>query len=426
MQKNGSRKYKSARRSPAPENIPASRAAVPHSPSGIEKTGIARKIRRKRVIGKTPESGADIQIKSGVDRPFLLLVIILLCIGTTMVFSASYVYAKQYFDGDSYYFAKRQIIWAVISLIVLFLTSVIPYTFYERFAPWLSAAAVGALALVPIIGYSVKGAKRWINLGFASLQPSEFVKIAAVIFIAWYAVTYPKNIKKFWKGIVFILALLGVVCVLLYKQPHLSAMVIITLITFIMLYLGGAKKLYIILMGIFGSAGLLALMLFTEHGKKRITVWLHPENFVQTEGWQPLQSLYAIGSGGLWGVGLGQSRQKHLYLPEPQNDYIFSILCEEMGFVFAAAVLLLFFLLIWRGYYIARYAPRRFAAMLAAGLTTAIAVQVLLNIAVVTNAVPATGVSLPFFSYGGTSLTIFMSEMGVVLNISRYSYINRN
>ncbi|MPM38145.1 putative peptidoglycan glycosyltransferase FtsW [bioreactor metagenome] len=203
-------------------------------------------------------------------------------------------------------------------------------------------------------------------------------------------------------------------------------MVIITLITFIMLYLGGAKKLYIILMGIFGSAGLLALMLFTEHGKKRITVWLHPENFVQTEGWQPLQSLYAIGSGGLWGVGLGQSRQKHLYLPEPQNDYIFSILCEEMGFVFAAAVLLLFFLLIWRGYYIARYAPRRFAAMLAAGLTTAIAVQVLLNIAVVTNAVPATGVSLPFFSYGGTSLTIFMSEMGVVLNISRYSYINRN
>ncbi len=383
-------------------------------------------IKRKKNAVPRSEKALDITLVSGVDRPFLILVLTLLCIGTVMIFTASYAYAKQNFQGDSYYFAKRQLIWVAISVVAMFITANFKYTFYEKWAPLISIAALVLLALVPIIGYSAKGAKRWIGFGDINIQPSELVKIAVVIFIAWYATKFAHYIQSFWKGLVFVMVFVGIADMLLVLQPHLSAMIIITVLAFIMLFLGGVRVRYLVGSGIVGALGILGVIILTDHGRSRIKVWLNPEEFLLGEGWQPYQSRLAIGSGGLWGVGLGQSRQKHLYLPEPQNDYIFAILCEELGFICAVAVIILFMLLVWRGFYIARNAPRRFPALVAMGLTIHIAIQVLLNIAVVTNAIPATGVSLPFFSYGGSSLVTQMAEMGIILNISKYSYIDRN
>jgi len=383
-------------------------------------------IKRKKNARPRSERAMDITFVSGIDIPFFLLVLALLCIGTLMIFSASYAYAKQNFQGDSYYFVKRQLIWVAVSLAAMLITANFKYTFYEKWAPLISVSALVLLALVPIIGYSAKGAKRWIGFGDINIQPSELVKIAVVIFIAWYATKYAHRIQSFWKGLVFVMAFVGAADLLLVLQPHLSAMIIITLLAFIMLFLGGVRIRYLVGSGLVGAIGILGVIGLTSHGRSRIKVWLNPEDYLLGEGWQPYQSKLAIGSGGLWGVGLGQSRQKHLYLPEPQNDYIFAILCEELGFICAVGVLALFMLLVWRGFYIARNAPRRFPALVAMGLTIHIAIQVLLNIAVVTNAIPATGVSLPFFSYGGSSLVTQMAEMGIILNISRYSYIDRN
>jgi len=382
-------------------------------------------IKRKKAHRRRFEEGKDIAVVSTIDRPFLILVLILLCIGTVMVFSASYAYAKANQDGDSYHFAREQLRWVGLAIVFLIGISQVKYTLYERFAPFLAASSLIVLAIVPIVGYEANGAKRWINLGF-SFQPSEFVKIGVVLFIAWYAVKYAHNMQSFFKGLVFVMIFVGIADIFLFLQPHLSAMIIITALAFVMLFLGGARPLHLGGSLIAGALAIGAMVLFTDHGRSRIAVWLNPEKYLQNAGWQPYQSKLAIGSGGLWGVGLGQSRQKHLYLPEPQNDYIFAILCEELGFIFAAIVIILFLLLIWRGYYIARNAPRRFPALVAMGLTTHIAIQVFLNIAVVTNAIPATGVSLPFFSYGGTALVAQMIEMGIILNISKYSYIDRN
>jgi len=406
----------------APENAPAEGVS---SPVPAESPNSEPVVSRKRSPTSRADTGREVVIVTSVDRPFLIILLILVCIGTAMIFSASYAYAKKYFDGDSYYFISRQLIWVAVSMAVLFLTSRLKYTFYERWAPVLCLGALALLALVPIIGYTVKGAKRWIGISGLSIQPSELVKIAVVIFVAWYSVKFSQYMHTFSRGMLPSLLYLAPICLLLYKQPHLSAMVIITLLVFIMLFLGGANKIQLAIIGLLGAAGLLGVMMLTSHGKSRIEVWLHPENYLKDEGWQPYQSKLAIGSGGLWGVGLGNSTQKHLYLPEPQNDYIFAILCEELGFVFAVAVILLFMLLIWRGFYIARNAPKRFAALLAMGLTIHIGLQVFLNIAVVTNSIPATGVSLPFFSYGGSSLVVQMAEMGIILNISKYSHIDR-
>lgn len=367
-----------------------------------------------------------VRLCGAVDRPFLLLVILLVCIGTTMVFSASYAYAKQNYDGNSYYFSIRQIAWALGSLLVMSVVTKIDYLIVKRFTLLFSIAAITLtlLATLPGIGLVRGGARRWLGVGQLTFQPSELLKVAVVLFFSDYIVRNREQMHTFVHGVLpfGIVAVASVV--ILYLQPHLSAMVIVLALIFLMMVLGGTRKLYLIALAIFGSAGLAGILMFSSHGSQRIEVWRHPEEYLQGAGWQPQQSLYAIGSGGLWGVGLGQSRQKHLYLPEPQNDYIFSILCEEMGFIFAVFVILLFVLLIWRGFYIARNAPTQYASLVAFGLTSHIAVQVFLNLAVVTNSIPSTGVSLPFFSYGGTSLLFCLIEMGIVLNISRYSLLS--
>ena len=384
--------------------------------------------RRKKLVADDQPAGSTgqiVRLKSGVDRPFLLIVIVLLCIGTTMVFSASYAYAKEYYN-DSYYFSKRQIVWAAASIAIMFLVSRVDYLLIKRWVKPFFAVSLLLLALVPFIGHASGGAKRWLDLGFISLQPSELVKAAIVIMFADYAVRNQSRMHTVKYGIIYYGLWTGIICAFLYLQPHLSGMIIMLALTAIMMYAGGSRPKHLAVVSALGVAALAVLIFFTSHGRSRINIWLHPDLDPSGKGWQPLQSLYAIGSGGFWGVGLGQSRQKHLYLPEPQNDYIFAILAEEMGFIFAVAVLALFMILIWRGFYIARNAPSRFASLVVIGLISQVAVQVLLNIAVVTNSIPSTGISLPFFSYGGTSLMIFMAEMGIVLNISRYSYIEKS
>ena len=368
-----------------------------------------------------------VRMKSGVDRPFLIIVILLLCIGTTMVFSASYAYAKHNFDGDSYYFVRRQLLWGGASLIGMWgVSTLISYRFLRRFTKLILGAAGILLVLVLLIGKEVNGATRWIELGPVQVQPSEIAKFAIVMFFADYIERHQRDMKRFSVGVLPFLVITGRVCGLLLPEPHLSAMIIILLLTAAMMFMGGTRKAHFFTLAGLAGAGMALVMFVSDHGKSRIMNWLHPELDPTGAGWQPLQSLYAIGSGGVWGKGLGQSTQKHLWLPEPQNDYIFAVLCEEMGFVFAAAVIGLFVALVWRGFYIAKHAPDQYSTLVVLGLILQVAIQVVLNIAVVTNTIPSTGVSLPFFSYGGSALIIVMAEMGLILNISRYSLIEKS
>ncbi len=368
------------------------------------------------------------RIQSGIDWPFAILVMILLAIGTTFVFSSSYIYAKHNFD-NSYFFIQKQIGWVLLALVALNIMTRFDYLILKKMAPLIFVVAYLLLLCVFFFGADANGAKRWIYFGSFSVQPSEIVKFAVILLSASYIVKLEtkgqdliRTVKHGIMPFAFLVILIGIP---LYKQPHLSAMIIIFALIFALMFLGGVRQSFLFgVLGV-GALAMFYLILFTSHGQSRIDNWLHPELDPLGAGWQPLQSLYAIGSGGLWGVGLGQSKQKHLYLPEPQNDYIFSVLCEEMGFVFAVAVIILFVLLIWRGFYIAKNAPSKFSSLVVMGIIIQIGIQVFLNIAVVSGALPSTGVSLPFFSYGGSSLIIFMAEMGVVLNISKYSYTEK-
>ncbi len=424
---------------------------------------------------------------SGVDVPFLITIIILLCIGTVMVFSASYPSAKA--DpkiNDSYHYAVRQIIFAVAGLVAMaFVAKFITYDVIRVFAKPVLIVAILLLVAVLIIGEERNGSKRWIDLRVVDFQPSEIVKFALVLFFADYADRYADkirladNFKDNWKPFFSCVALIcaaavsflkitpkwlsvavagilaaaavyflfsinlkrdlpgfyygilpyGIVLVivagLLYLQPHMSGLIIMAAIIVSMMFIGGTKLYYIIGGGALGAAGLFALLFTQDHSTGRLAVWFDPFEHLKFGGWQPAQSLYAIGSGGFSGVGFGNSRQKHLYLPEPQNDYIFSIFCEEMGFIGALVVLCIFAYFIYRGIRIGLGAPDRFSSMLVIGIVMHVAIQVLLNVAVVTNVLPSTGISLPFFSYGGTALMILLCEMGVVLSVSRHSRIDK-
>lgn len=247
------------------------------------------------------------------------------------------------------------------------------------------------------------------------------MKFALVLLLASYISFFSTKIKEFKYGILIPAMITGVVCVITLLEHHMSGTIILFLIGASMIFMSGANwKILATIGGVFG-AGALGVMLFTNYMKKRIDAWLHPELYLQTGGWQPYQSLLAIGSGGLFGVGLGNSYQKHMWLPEPQNDFIFAILCEELGFLGAIALIVLFVLFIWRGFVIAKRAPDTFSSVLVAGLTAKVGIQAMLNIAVVTSSIPTTGIALPFFSYGGTALVMQLAEMGIILSVSRYS-----
>lgn len=386
----------------------------------------------KRVFTLTPSEKKHNEVVprviEGYDYVFLIIVLVLLAFGSIMVYSASYVYAKSRY-GDSYYIITRQAIFMVIGFVGMIVAMRVTPDTYKRFAPLIFLVCFFLLCLVPIpgIGVEKKGARRWLNIGI-DFQPSEAMKFGLAIMLAWYFDRYQKRIRdheNFWRasafGVFFPYVIVGLTCFLIVLEKHLSGTVIMFMIGTVIIFAGGAVKRWIF--GIFGAGGvaLLLLGLFTDYTKRRFDLWLHPEEYPLEGGWQTLQGLYAIGSGGFFGVGIGESRQKHMYVSEPQNDFIFTIVCEELGFVGAVAVILLFMLFIYRGMVIAMRAPDTFSSLLVIGIVGKVAIQAILNIAVVTGSIPNTGISLPFFSYGGTSLCILMAEMGVVLSVSRYS-----
>lgn len=366
--------------------------------------------------------------KSGVDRIFLMIVLSLLAIGVVVLFSASYANAK-HVHGDSYFYSLPHIKWVAFGLAAMILCStVIDHQFIRKLRTVIFVVCLLSMALVyiPGLGLTVNHATRWIKIAGVQIQPSEFAKFAIILFFAEHVSSGWSRGKHIIKQLMPYGIVAAYILIVLVPQPHYSCAIIMLMILVIMAYFDGIPMKRLIIVCLILAAIVIPLLLMSGHGATRLKVWFHPENYLTRdsggEGWQPYQSMIAIGSGGLWGVGFGQSTQKHMYLPEPHNDYIFAILCEEMGFFCAVVVIGLFLALVLRGIYIARRAPSVYAAMLVIGIVSQVAIQAFLNIGVVTNALPSTGISLPFFSYGGTSMLTLLAEMGIVLNISRYSY----
>ena len=353
-----------------------------------------------------------------LDLPFLVLVVLLVTIGVIMVFSSSYARAY-YKEGNSTYYFARQAIFAVLGIGVMLFVSRINYQLWRSVSFLVLAGTIFFLLLVPIFGTEEGGAKRWIWIGFTSFQPSELAKVAIVMTFATLMSTYREKMQTFRYGVLPFAVILLVICGLVALEKHFSCILILLTIGASMMFLGGTELKWFGIGAAVVAVFAVLYLNFMGYASARVTAWRDPASDPTDNGYQILQSLYAIGSGGLMGLGLGKSRQKYLYLPEEHNDYIFPILCEELGFVGAVVVILLFILLIVRGYYIAMHARDRFGALLAAGISTHIALQTFLNIGVVTNFLPATGISLPFFSYGGTALLMQLFEAGIVLAVSR-------
>lgn len=353
-----------------------------------------------------------------LDVPFLVLTVLLVIIGVVMMFSASYARAYSEKNNSTYYFA-RQALFALVGIGMMLFISRLNYQMWRGLSVIVLAIAIFFLLLVPFIGSEEGGAKRWLRLGILSFQPSEVAKVAVVMSFASLMSLYREKMQTFRYGILPFASILIVVCGLIALERHFSGILIILALGAVMMFLGGVQLRWFAIGAVLVGAFAAIYLSTMGYASARITAWRDPMSDPSNTGYQILQSLYAIGSGGLMGLGFGHSRQKYLYLPEEHNDYIFPIVCEELGFVGAVAVILLFMLLIIRGYWIAMHARDRFGALLAAGLTTHLALQTFLNIGVVTNFLPATGISLPFFSYGGTALLIQLFEMGLILAVSR-------
>ena len=355
-----------------------------------------------------------------VDLPFLALVLLLLTLGLVMLYSASYA-QSEYDTGYaiSTRYLQKQAVCAAIGLVAMFFFSRIPAMLWYRLAWPLYGVSIVLLLSVLVIGEEVNGAKRWINLAGLQFQPSEIAKFTMILLFARLTRGFGTKARQFRYGVLgFGLALMGIL-VPLALEKHLSAIMLMGMVAVVMMFVAGTSPKWL-LAGAGGAAVFLVVYVsFMGYAGDRITAWLHPELDPGDTGYQILQSLYAIGSGGLFGLGYGKSRQKYLYLPFQYNDYIFAVICEELGFVGALGIMALFAILILRGYWIALRARSRFSTVLAAGLTTLIAVQTVLNLCVVTNLLPSTGIALPFFSYGGTALAVNLGEMGIVLSISR-------
>lgn len=363
-----------------------------------------------------------------LDITFLSFVLILLTVGLVMLYSSSYAFSYNQY-GNSYKFITRQAMFAAVGIVVMLVVSKIDYHFWRKFAWVVYLISTVMLAVLLILPPMVEGkdVKRWIVIGPINFQPSEIAKFAIVLLFSSLIAANHKQMKSF-KFIAFLVVLLGLQCGLVIMEPHLSATVLIFAIGIVLLIVGGLPKRYI-LGGVGAGVGLGVLAVFTGvigYGSDRIKYWLDPWADAQGKGFQTIQSLLAIGSGGILGRGIGQSRQKYLWLPEPHNDFIFAIVCEELGLVGAVIIILLFCLLVWRGFTIAMRAQDKFGSLLALGLTFQVGLQAMLNIWVVTNTIPNTGISLPFFSYGGTSLLILLAEMGIVLSVSRGANIEKS
>ena len=371
-------------------------------------------------------------IRSGVDMPFLILLLVLLGFGVLMMFSASYAWGLND-AGDGYFYAKKQLMHAGIGLAIMLFVSVLDYHFFQN--TWVCYAffivMYGLCIYAAFFGSSTADASRWIDLGFVQFQPSELLKVAFIVIFAYImAVNFPKF--DHWKYCVIpFTVIMGLTVIVLGLQRHLSAVLIIGVSGVSMMFVSGMPaKTFWKFIGILAAVAALALVGLMLIGKfsyieERLQGWRNPEADIQNSTWQTYNSLVAIGSGGWFGLGFGESRQKFLYLPEAQNDFVFAIICEELGFVGALVVVVLFVIFVLRGFYIASNAKDRFGMLVAAGITIQIGLQAFLNIMVASNSFPNTGISLPFFSYGGTALIIQLAEMGILLNISRQGHIKK-
>lgn len=375
----------------------------------MEKRLHAKENRRRHPAGDT------------VDYPFLILVLLLLAVGLTMLYSASSA-QSQYDTGYaiSTRYLQKQGVCAIVGLGAMYAFSRIPVGLWHRLAWPMYGASIVLLLLVLAAGQEVNGARRWITIAGIQFQPSEVAKFTMIVLFARLTRRFGPEAKKFRFGVLgFGMALLGIL-VPLALEKHLSAILLMGMVAVVMMYVAGTNPKWLLAGAAAAAVFVVVYIRFMGYAGDRVTAWLHPEADPGDTGYQILQSLYAIGSGGVFGLGFGKSRQKYLYLPFQYNDYIFAICCEELGLLGALAIIALFAAMIFRGYWIALHGADRFSTVLASGLVTLIAVQTLLNLCVVTNLLPSTGIALPFFSYGGTALAVNLGEMGIVLSISRH------
>ena len=357
-----------------------------------------------------------------LDLPFLCILLLLLSLGLLMLFSAGYAVAL-YRRGDAYTYIRPQLLFAALGLVAMYAASLVDYHIWHKLA-WPLMGLSLLLLVIVLFMPEYNGCKRWIVLpGLGTLQPSEIAKFAVVLVFSHIISLNHDRMQGFAAGVLPFGILLGLVAVLMLLEPHLSGTLLILSIGAVLMFVGGTGLRWFALAGGLGVgavfAAVVALPQLVPYAADRLSSWRDPFADPLGEGHQTIQSLYAIASGGIAGLGLGNSRQKYLYVPEPQNDFIFSILCEELGFVGAALVIFLFLLLLLRGITLAVHARDKFGALLVVGFVVQVVLQAILNIAVVTNTIPNTGISLPFFSSGGTSLLMLLGEMGIVLSVSR-------
>ena len=378
------------------------------------------------LFGRKKDTGILKAEKERIDIKLLLIVFTLLTLGTIMVCSASFPYASSHY-GDGYYYIKRQIIFLVIGLIVMAVTSALPTALYRKITPVSYFVCCLLLVLVLVGGFSEGVAKRWLGIPGTplSFQPSELMKLGIILMLSWW-----KEKKNGNKSLINEILIPGIIlfcpCALVLLEKHLSGTIILALIGLCILFISGTSiKRMLIYYGLTGFGGAVAFLLSNEYAMKRIESFLNPNADVLSDKWQTTQGLYAIGSGGLWGLGIGNSLQKYSYVSEPQNDFIFTIWCEETGYIGAVVLIILFFLLVFRGYKIALKTDDLFSSLVAFGITSQIGIQALLNMLVVSDLIPNTGISLPFFSYGGSSLVILLLEVGILLSISRKARLNK-
>jgi cell division protein FtsW len=360
--------------------------------------------------------------RSAPDIWIILSTLLLLAIGVIMVYSASAVLAFHEF-GDSFYYLKRQLFFAVLGVVAMFFTMNVDYWVWKKYARigLLVCFAMLIIVLIPGLGVVRGGARSWLGIGSFGIQPSEFMKIGMILFLAKLLSEHQAKITLFTKGLLPPLGIMGLAFGLIMLQPDLGTGVVLVGASLLIIYTAGARILHLSYLGMAGLAGFVGLIIAAPYRLERITYFLDPWQDPLGGGYQIIQSLYAIGPGGLVGLGLGMSRQKYSYLPEPQTDFIFSIIAEELGFIGGAVVLLLFIILVWRGMRTAITAPDTFGSLVAVGIIGMIAVQVIINIGVVIGMFPVTGITLPLISAGGSSLTLMLTSIGILLNISRYS-----
>ena len=419
-------------------------AAIGRTARGLRRTPGYRQPEPPRPRRQQPAEGASkrrpmryklFSLGAGLDMPLLIFILVLLAIGLVMLFSASYA-NSYYLQGNSYYYISRQAVFAVFGVAAMLLISTFDYHSFHKLAIVIFGVSLFLLVFLLICRYAhiesianwEGDATRWLNFGIVSFQPSEIAKFALIVLFAHMISRNLDRMDTFRFGVVPYVAIMGLVAALIFLESHLSATLIILALGAIMMFVGGTKPRWFLIGGVLVAAVLLFVVV-TKGGYQmnRIRIWLDPfsSDLDRDLTHQTRQSLYAIGSGGLLGVGLGQSRQKYLYLPAPQNDFIFAIVCEELGFVGALVIIVLFALLIWRGVYVSIHARDKFGMLLGLGITFQVGLQAVLNICVVTNTIPNTGISLPFFSYGGTALLMLLGQMGILLNISRSANVEK-